>query len=101
MTKPIVRIATRKSALALWQANHIAALLQELPEKPVTELVLIETSGDRNQTDPLQQFGGTGVFTREVQRAVLDERADVAVHSLKDLPTQLIEGLSLAAVPAR
>lgn len=100
MTVPL-RIATRASALALWQANHIAARLRETdPARPV-ELVQISTSGDRNQTDPLSQFGGVGVFTREVQRALLDGRADVAVHSLKDLPTEAVDGLVLAAVPER
>ncbi|MCA9057272.1 MAG: hydroxymethylbilane synthase [Planctomycetaceae bacterium] len=101
MTAPIVRIATRASALALWQANHIADRLRQLPAAPVVELVEVVTIGDQNQTDALRQFGGTGVFTREVQRAVLDGRADLAVHSLKDLQTEPTEGLTLAAVPAR
>lgn len=101
MTDRIWRIATRKSALALWQANHVADRLRELPSAPTVELVLIVTSGDQNQTDALRQFGGTGVFTREVQKAVLDGRADFAVHSLKDLPTQSAEGLLLACVPER
>ena len=61
----------------------------------------IVTTGDSNQSDALRQFGGTGVFTREVQIAVLDQRADIAVHSLKDLPTQSADGLVLAAVPER
>ena len=61
----------------------------------------IVTTGDSNQSDSLRQFGGTGVFTREVQIAVLDQRADIAVHSLKDLPTQSADGLVLAAVPER
>ncbi|MGV2332602.1 MAG UNVERIFIED_CONTAM: hydroxymethylbilane synthase [Planctomycetaceae bacterium] len=87
--------------LALWQANHVADRLRMLPSGPAVELVLIVTSGDQNQTDALRQFGGTGVFTREVQRAVLDGRADFAVHSLKDLPTQSADGLSLACVPER
>ena len=97
----MIRIATRKSALALWQANYLADRLRNLPSKPTVELVPIVTSGDTNQTDALRQFGGTGVFTREVQKAVLDERADLAVHSLKDLPTQSSDGLVLAAVPER
>ena len=79
----------------------MADQLRALPEAPTVELVPIITSGDTNQTDALRQFGGTGVFTREVQRAVLDQRADLAVHSLKDLPTQSAEGLILACVPAR
>ncbi len=97
----MIRIATRKSALALWQANYLADRLRTLPSSPQVELVPIVTTGDSNQTDALRQFGGTGVFTREVQKAVLDERADLAVHSLKDLPTQLTESLILAAVPER
>lgn len=96
-----VRIATRASRLALWQAEHIAALLRAAaPETPV-ELVHVSTSGDRDQIGALRSFGGVGVFTREVQRAVLDGRADLAVHSLKDLPTESAAGLVLAAVPER
>ncbi len=79
----------------------MADRLRALPEQPNVELVPIVTSGDQNQTDALRQFGGTGVFTREVQRAVLDQRADIAVHSLKDLPTQSAEGLVLGCVPER
>lgn len=79
----------------------MADRLRGLPEAPVVELVPIVTSGDANQTDALRQFGGTGVFTREVQRAVLDLRADLAVHSLKDLPTQSVAGLILGCVPER
>jgi hydroxymethylbilane synthase len=97
----MIRIATRKSALALWQANYLAERLRKLPTHPEVELVPIVTTGDSNQTDALRQFGGTGVFTREVQKAVLDERAELAVHSLKDLPTQVSGGLVLAAVPER
>lgn len=101
MSGVTIRIATRTSALALWQATHIAERLQQLPAAPQVELVRIVTTGDQNQTDALRQFGGTGVFTREVQKAVLDGRADVAVHSLKDLPTASADGLVLGAVPQR
>jgi len=97
----MIRIATRKSELALWQANYLAERLRCLPSSPEIELVPIVTTGDSNQTDALRQFGGTGVFTREVQKAVLDKRADLAVHSLKDLPTQIADGLVLATVPER
>lgn len=100
-TDTTVRIATRTSALALWQANYMADRIRSLPNAPAVELVHVVTTGDQNQTDALRQFGGTGVFTREVQRAVLDGRADLAVHSLKDLPTTSAEGLALACVPAR
>ena len=76
-------------------------LLRKLPSAPQVELVHIVTTGDSNQTDALRQFGGTGVFTREVQKAVLDGRADIAVHSLKDLPTVSADGLVLGCVPER
>ncbi|MDQ3329408.1 MAG: hydroxymethylbilane synthase [Planctomycetota bacterium] len=98
MTK--LRIATRSSPLALWQANHVAASLSEKIGIE-TELLHVSTLGDRDRVDPLASFGGMGVFTREVQRAVLDGRADIAVHSLKDLPTVPEPGLVLAAVPER
>lgn len=101
MTTPTLRIATRTSPLALWQAEHTADRLRSLPEQPTVTIVHIVTSGDRNQADALRQFGGTGVFTREVQTAVLDGRADIAVHSLKDLPTTSADGLILACVPNR
>lgn len=93
-----VRIGTRGSPLALWQARHVAALLG--PACAV-EIVEIETEGDRVRDRPLSQIGGIGLFTKEVQNAVLDGRADVAVHSLKDLPTVPVDGLVLAAVPER
>lgn len=95
-----LRIATRSSPLALWQANHVAGLLRELAGA-VSELVHVSTTGDRDRSESLASFGGIGVFTREVQRAVLDGRADIAVHSLKDLPTDPAEGLTLAAIPER
>ena len=98
---PIVRIATRASQLALWQAHHVTGLIAAAAPGTTVELVTVTTSGDSNQTDSLRSFGGLGVFTREVQRAVLEGRADLAVHSLKDLPTSSAEGLVLAAVPER
>ncbi len=101
MSERKIRIATRRSQLALWQANYTAARLRELDDAPEVELVPVVTEGDQNQKDALRQFGGTGVFTREVQDAVLDGRADLAVHSLKDLPTVSADGLTLACVPER
>jgi hydroxymethylbilane synthase len=95
LTRPL-RIATRGSELARWQANHVASLL-----RTEVELVLVETSGDREQHEPIWTIGGKGVFVKEVQAAVLDGRADVAVHSAKDLPSGSIDGLVLAAVPER
>jgi len=100
-TSAPIRIATRASALALWQANYVAGLLKTAaPQRPV-EIVHITTTGDANQTGALSALGGFGLFTREVQNALRDGRGDLAVHSLKDLPTELTAGLSLAAVPER
>ncbi|MEX0716404.1 MAG: hydroxymethylbilane synthase [Planctomycetaceae bacterium] len=101
MTAPPVRIATRASRLALWQAEHVAGLLSAAEPGRQVELVEVATTGDTSLNEPLAAFGGVGVFTREVQRAVLEGRADLAVHSLKDLPTEEVAGLSLAAVPPR
>ena len=97
----LIRIATRASRLALWQANHVAELLRRAAPGCEVELAHVSTVGDRDRFEPLHHFGGVGVFTREVQRAVLDGRADLAVHSLKDLPTEPLDGLALAAVPER
>lgn len=92
----MLRAATRGSALARWQASHVASLLGE----PV-EFVVVETTGDLRQDVPIHEMGGTGVFVKEVQAAVLDGRADFAVHSAKDLPSEGVEGLAIAAVPER
>jgi hydroxymethylbilane synthase len=96
-----LRIGTRGSPLALWQANHVAERLRPLASPRSVELVQIETAGDRIRDVALVQIGGEGVFTKEIQRALLDGRVDVAVHSLKDLPTTPVAGLTLAAVPVR
>ena len=96
-----LRIGTRGSPLALWQANHVADRLRPLVGPRPVELVLIRTTGDRVQDRPLAQIGGDGLFTKEIQQALLTDTADVAVHSLKDLPTLPVEGLVLAAVPPR
>jgi hydroxymethylbilane synthase len=100
MTSPL-RIGTRGSRLALWQVNFIADRLRSLPDTPPVELVIIQTAGDQVRDVPLSQIGGDGVFTKEIQRALLDRSVDLAVHSLKDLPTTHVEGLVLAAVPER
>jgi hydroxymethylbilane synthase len=96
----VLRIATRASALARWQAERVGARLGVLLGDPV-EYVLITTTGDRDQRPDLHSIGGTGVFVKEVQQAVLDDRADLAVHSAKDLPSETPAGLHLAAVPER
>jgi hydroxymethylbilane synthase len=94
-----IRIGTRGSPLARWQANWVAEQLESA--LMVVELVPITTAGDRDQSGPIGAIGTAGVFTKELQRALLDGRIDLAVHSLKDLPTESIKGLSLAAVPPR
>ncbi len=97
----VFRLATRGSPLAVWQANHIASLLREAHPGLAVELVTITTTGDRRADVPVWEIGGQGVFVREVQAAVLDGRADAAVHSAKDLPPVPAPGLCLAAVPPR
>jgi hydroxymethylbilane synthase len=96
-----LRIGTRASALALWQAQHVQALLEAQPGTPRVELVHIRTSGDQQAEVPLWQAGGRAFFTREIDRALLEGAVDVAVHSLKDLATELEPGLTLAATLAR
>ena len=100
MTSPL-RLGTRCSPLALWQANYVANLLKPVAAPRAVELVLIETHGDRDQASALSAMGGFGVFTKAIQNAILDGRVDVAVHSLKDLPTISEPLLELAAVPPR
>ncbi|HYL50865.1 MAG TPA: hydroxymethylbilane synthase [Acidimicrobiia bacterium] len=92
----MIRVATRASRLARWQADRVGALIGT-----DVEYVLVTTTGDRDQVSDLHAIGGAGVFTKEVQQAVLDGRADVAVHSAKDLPPVTPTGLSLAAIPER
>lgn len=100
MISPL-RIGTRGSPLALWQADYVAERLRPLAAPRPVETVKIETSGDLIHDLPLSQIGGDGVFTKEIQRALLMDVVDVAVHSLKDLPTTHVEGLTLGAVPPR
>ena len=96
-----LRIGTRASALALWQAREVAARIAAQPDSPAVELVHIRTSGDQQTERPLWQVRGQAFFTREIDRALLAEEVDIAVHSLKDLPTQLDAGLALAALLPR
>lgn len=99
--KAKLTIGTRQSLLALWQSNHIAALLRK--EYPKCEVVLkkIVTKGDRILDVPLAQIGGKGLFTKEIEEDLLDGTIDLAVHSLKDMPTVLPEGLCLTAITER
>jgi len=92
-------IASRGSQLALWQARWVAGELAARGEECRIEIV--KTTGDKITDVPLAKVGTKGLFTKEIEEALLDERADLAVHSLKDLPTELPAGLVLAAVPAR
>jgi hydroxymethylbilane synthase len=96
-----IRVGTRGSRLARWQAEWVASALRERCPGLGVELVEIKTHGDRDRNSPLAAIGGTGLFTKEIQRALLDATVDVAVHSLKDLPTSGPAGLALAAVPGR
>ncbi|KXB85098.1 hydroxymethylbilane synthase [Veillonella dispar] len=96
-----IRIGTRKSALALWQAEHISAELQRLYPNITVELVHFNTKGDRILEKPLAQVGGKGLFTAELEEAMHKGDIDIAVHSLKDMPTELPEGLTLGAISAR
>jgi len=96
-----LRLATRGSPLALWQARRVAGRLAGLPGAPRCELVVVQTTGDTLADVPVAQLGGQGAFVKEVQLAVLDGRADLAVHSAKDLPSATPPGLVLACVPER
>lgn len=96
-----LKIATRGSALALWQAEHVAAELERLHPGVTTELVRIKTTGDKILDVPLAKVGGKGLFTKEIEEALLDGRADLAVHSMKDVPTELPDGLGIRAILKR
>ena len=96
-----LRIGTRGSALALAQASWVKRQIEEHDPSLAVELRVIKTSGDRFLDTPIQNIGGKGVFTKEIEDALLRQEIDLAVHSLKDLPTRLPLGLALAAVPAR
>jgi hydroxymethylbilane synthase len=96
-----LRVATRGSALARWQADHVAALLRAVDPGLDVELVVVETGGDRRLDVPIWELGGKGVFVKEIQTAVLEGHAHVAVHSAKDLPSATPDGLVIAGVPER
>ena len=96
-----IRIATRKSALALWQAEHVAELLNALPEVSSVELVPMSTKGDEILDKSLQKIGGKGLFIKELEVAMQAGAADIAVHSMKDVPADMPDGFCLAAVLER
>ena len=99
--RKVIRIGTRGSHLARWQSEWVADRLREHHPGLTVELVEIKTQGDRDRNSPLAAIGGSGLFTKEIQRALAEGLVEVAVHSLKDLPTKSLEGLTLGAVPAR
>jgi hydroxymethylbilane synthase len=96
-----IRIATRKSPLALWQAEHVAACLTALSPTLEVELVAMTTEGDKLLDAPLAKVGGKGLFVKELEKALYDGRADIAVHSMKDVPAELPVGLHLPVIMER
>ena len=96
-----IRIATRQSKLALWQSNHVADQLKRAHPGLTTELVPLSTKGDEILDRSLAEIGGKGLFLKELEIALLDSRADIAVHSLKDVPAQNPDGLALSVVLPR
>jgi hydroxymethylbilane synthase len=101
VTEQTLRVASRGSQLALWQANAVAAALRTAHSGVGVEIEVIRTTGDRILDVPLARIGDRGLFTKEIDEALLEGRADLAVHSLKDVPTRLPEGLTIAAVSTR
>ncbi len=101
MTQRIIKIATRQSALALWQAEYVATRLKEAYPGIQTELVKMLTKGDKILDAPLAKIGGKGLFVKELEQGMLDGIADIAVHSMKDVPMEFPEGLHLAVILPR
>ncbi len=97
----VVRIATRRSPLALWQAEHVAAALRHAHPDLTVELVPMTTQGDRIQDRPLANIGGKGLFIKELEIAIDEGRADLAVHSMKDVPAELPQGMCISAILPR
>lgn len=101
MAEKIIRIATRKSPLALWQAEHVAARLESAFPDVKAELVTMVTRGDKLLDAPLAKVGGKGLFVKELEQGMLEGNADIAVHSMKDVPVEFPEGLHLAVILER
>jgi hydroxymethylbilane synthase len=99
--KPTIRIGTRASKLALWQANWVKAALNANEAAQKIELVTIKTKGDKILDVPLAKVGGKGLFVKEIEQALLDRRIDIAVHSMKDMPAEIPDGLCIGAIPRR
>ena len=96
-----IRIATRKSPLALWQAEHVKARLQQHHPELDVELVSMQTQGDRILDTPLSLVGGKGLFIKELEQALYEQQADIAVHSMKDVTIDMAEGLQLPVILKR
>lgn len=101
MVEKIIRIATRQSPLALWQAEHVAARLEQAFPGLKTQLVKMTTRGDKILDAPLAKIGGKGLFVKELEQGMLEGTADIAVHSMKDVPVEFPDGLHLAAILTR
>lgn len=101
MTNKLLRIATRGSQLALWQAEYVKARLEAAHENLQVELDIMKTRGDKILDVPLAKVGGKGLFVKELETALLEKRADIAVHSMKDVPMEFPEGLGLAVICER
>jgi hydroxymethylbilane synthase len=99
--KPTINIGTRASKLALWQANWVKSALYRIDSTQDIELVTIKTKGDKILDVPLAKVGGKGLFVKEIEQALLDHRIDIAVHSMKDMPAEIPEGLCIGAIPPR
>lgn len=97
----MIRLATRESALAMWQANFVKSALEAAHPGLVVQIVGMTTQGDRDKQSPLTQLGGKGVFVKELEVALLEGRADIAVHSMKDVPSVFPDGLGIAAICER
>lgn len=96
-----IRIATRKSPLAMWQAEHTAALLKRFHPGLEVEIIGMTTKGDQLLDSPLSKVGGKGLFVKELEQGMLEGTADIAVHSMKDVPVEFPEGLHLAVIMER
>ncbi len=101
MSDQIIRIATRKSPLAMWQAEHVSAELKKAHSGLKIEILGMSTQGDKILDTPLAKIGGKGLFVKELEVAMLDGRADIAVHSMKDVPVELPDGLHLSTILER
>ena len=99
--KSTIKIGTRQSALALWQAEYVAKCLRDKYPGLTVELIKMTTKGDRVLDAPLAKIGGKGLFTKELENAMLEKRTDIAVHSLKDMPTVVPDGLTIACITER